>query len=55
MRRAALTIESDLVADPELLLAAASAAMQLLDQRLAETLAERAVAAGGGAGPRSRT
>ena len=50
VRRAALTIESDLKADPELLLTAASAAMQLLDQRLAETLAERAVAAGGGVG-----
>jgi DNA-binding NarL/FixJ family response regulator len=50
VRRAALTIESDLTPDPELLLAAASAAMQLLDQRLAETLAERAVAAGGGQG-----
>ena len=50
VRRAALTIESDLTPDPELLLAAASAAMQLLDQRLAETLAERAVAAGGGPG-----
>jgi DNA-binding NarL/FixJ family response regulator len=50
VRRAVLTIESDLTADPELLLTAASAAMQLLDQRLAETLAERAVAAGGGVG-----
>ncbi len=48
VRRAVLTIESDLTPDPELLLAAASAAMQLLDLRLAETLAERAVAAGGG-------
>lgn len=43
-----LTIESDLTPDPELLLAAAAAAMQLLDHRLAETLAERAVAVGGG-------
>jgi DNA-binding NarL/FixJ family response regulator len=50
VRHAALTIESDLVADPELLLTAASAAMQLLDQKLAGTFAERAVAAGGGAG-----
>ncbi len=50
VRRAVLTIESDLTADPALLLTAASAAMQLLDQRLAETLAERAVAAGGGVG-----
>jgi hypothetical protein len=48
IRRAALTIESDLAPDPELLLAAAAAAMQLLDHRLAETLAERAVAVGGG-------
>ncbi|MGV0745309.1 LuxR C-terminal-related transcriptional regulator [Mycolicibacterium sp. XJ870] len=48
VRRAVLAMESDLAPDPELLLAAASAAMQLLDQRLAATLAERAVAAGGG-------
>ena len=48
IRRAVLTIESDLTPDSELLLAAASAAMQLLDHRLAETLAERAVAVGGG-------
>ncbi len=48
VRRAALTIESDLTPDPEFLLAAAAAAMQLLDHRLAETLAERAFAAGGG-------
>ncbi len=48
VRRAALTIESDLTPDPAFLLAAAAAAMQLLDHRLAETLAERAVAAGGG-------
>jgi DNA-binding NarL/FixJ family response regulator len=48
VRRAALTLESDLAPDAELLLAAASAAMQLLDLQLAETLAERAVAAGGG-------
>ncbi|HVQ52882.1 MAG TPA: helix-turn-helix transcriptional regulator, partial [Mycobacterium sp.] len=50
VRRAALTSESDLTPDPELLLAAVAAAMQLLDQRLAETFAERAVAAGGGPG-----
>ncbi|WP_102144149.1 LuxR C-terminal-related transcriptional regulator [Mycobacterium hubeiense] len=50
VRRAVLTMESDLTPDSELLLAAASAAMQLLDHRLAETLAERAVAAGGGPG-----
>ena len=48
IRRAVLTIESDLTPDSELLLAAASAAMQLLDHRLGETLAERAVAVGGG-------
>jgi DNA-binding CsgD family transcriptional regulator len=48
IRRAVLTIESDLAPDPELLLSAAAAAMQLLDHRLAETLAERAVAVGGG-------
>ena len=48
IRRAVLTIESDLAPDPELLLSAAAAAMQLLDHRLGETLAERAVAVGGG-------
>ncbi|HET7668588.1 MAG TPA: LuxR C-terminal-related transcriptional regulator, partial [Mycobacterium sp.] len=48
IRRAVLTIDSDLPSDPELLLAAAAAAMNLLDHRLAETLAERAVATGGG-------
>lgn len=48
IRRAVLLIESDRTPDSELLLAAAAAAMQLLDHRLAETLAERAVAVGGG-------
>lgn len=48
VRRAMLTLESDLTVDPWLLLAAAGAAMQLLDLNLAETLAERAVADGGG-------
>jgi DNA-binding CsgD family transcriptional regulator len=48
LRRAALTMESDLTPDPELLLSAASSAMQLMDLVLAETFAERAVAAGGG-------
>jgi DNA-binding CsgD family transcriptional regulator len=48
IRRAVLTVESDLPPDPELLLAAAAAAMNLLDHRLAETLAQRAVATGGG-------
>jgi DNA-binding NarL/FixJ family response regulator len=50
VRRAVLTMESDLTPDSELLLGAASAAMQLLDHRLAESLAERAVVAGGGPG-----
>jgi DNA-binding NarL/FixJ family response regulator len=48
VRRAALTIESDVTPDAELLIAASEAAMQLLDLRLSEVLAERAVAAGGG-------
>ena len=48
VRRAVLTMESDLAPDPDLVLAAASAAMQLGDLRLAETLAARAVTAGGG-------
>jgi DNA-binding NarL/FixJ family response regulator len=48
IRRAVLTIESDLTPDSELLLSSAAAAMNLLDHRLAETLAERAVAVGGG-------
>lgn len=46
--RAVLTIESDTTPDPELLVAAASAAAKLYDARLAQSLAERAVAAGGG-------
>lgn len=48
VRRATLTIDSDLQPDPAFLLGAAAAAMQLLDHRLAEMLAEHAVAAGGG-------
>ena len=48
VRLAVLTMESDLAPDPDLLLAATSAAMQLGDLRLAEMLAIRAVAAGGG-------
>lgn len=48
VRRAMLAIDSDLPPDPELLLAAASAAAHLRDARLAQCLAERAVAAGGG-------
>ena len=52
VRRAVLTVESDRRPDPELLNAAIWAAMQLLDLRLAESLAERAVAAGSGLGAR---
>lgn len=48
LRRAALTLESDLTPDAELLAAAALAAMQLGDLRLAETLAKHAADAGGG-------
>lgn len=48
VRRAVLTVNSDLTPDTELLNAATRAAIQLLDLRLAETLAERAVAAGSG-------
>ena len=48
VRRAVLTVESDLTPDPGTLNAATWAAMQLLDLRLAETLAQRAVAAGSG-------
>jgi DNA-binding NarL/FixJ family response regulator len=52
VRQAVLTLESDLVLDPDLLLAATSSAMQLGDLRLAEMLAQRAVAAGGGLPPK---
>jgi DNA-binding NarL/FixJ family response regulator len=48
LRRAVLTMESDLSPEPELLLAAAAAAMQLMDLPLAETLAKYAVEANGG-------
>lgn len=48
VRQAVLTMESDLAPAPDLVLAATSAAMQLGDLKLAETLAGRAVAAGGG-------
>ncbi|HJT92889.1 MAG TPA: helix-turn-helix transcriptional regulator, partial [Mycobacterium sp.] len=48
VQRAALTMESDLTPDTAILFAAASAAMQLGDLRLAETFAERAVDAGAG-------
>jgi DNA-binding NarL/FixJ family response regulator len=49
VRRATITIDSDLPPDASLFVAASSAAMQLMDLRLAETLAERAVTVGGGA------
>ncbi|MCV7282917.1 helix-turn-helix domain-containing protein [Mycolicibacterium flavescens] len=48
VRRAVLTLESDSPPDSALLNAATWAAMQLLDLRLAETLAERAVSVGSG-------
>ncbi|KAA0114417.1 LuxR family transcriptional regulator [Mycolicibacterium sp. P9-22] len=48
VRRAVLTADSDLPADPTLFGAATWAAMQLLDLRLAETLAQRAEASGSG-------
>lgn len=50
VRRAILTVDSDLAPDPELLNSATLAAMQLLDLKLAEALAEHAVAAGCGIG-----
>jgi DNA-binding CsgD family transcriptional regulator len=48
VRRAALTLESDLPADPELLTRAAQGAVALADLVLAERLAAAAVRAGGG-------
>lgn len=48
VRRAVLAKDSDLAADPDVLLAATSAAMQLGDLRLAERLAQWAIGAGGG-------
>lgn len=48
VRRAVLTIDSDLPPDATLLLSAASAAAQLHDALLAQDLASRAVVAGGG-------
>lgn len=48
VRQAVLTLDSDLAPDAGVHLAAASAAMQLLDLPLAETLAAQAVTAGGG-------
>lgn len=52
MRRAVLTLESDLTPDPELLSAAAGFASNLVDLPLAERLARAAVDAGGGFEPR---
>ncbi|TLH68629.1 helix-turn-helix transcriptional regulator [Mycolicibacterium phocaicum] len=48
VRRAVLALGSDLAPDPAVLNAATSAAIQLTDMRLAESLGTRAVAAGGG-------
>jgi DNA-binding CsgD family transcriptional regulator len=48
VRRAVLTVESDLAPDRGLLQAAAWAAMQLLALQLADTLAQHAIAAGSG-------
>ncbi|AKS34545.1 helix-turn-helix transcriptional regulator [Mycolicibacterium goodii] len=48
VRRAALTLESDLPADPDLLTRAAQGAVALADLELAERLAAAAVRAGGG-------
>jgi DNA-binding CsgD family transcriptional regulator/tetratricopeptide (TPR) repeat protein len=48
LRRAVLTVESDLTLDPGLLVAAARVASQLADLDLAERLARAAVDAGGG-------
>lgn len=51
LRRAVLTLDSDLPADPELLTAGAHRAAGLLDMDLAERLARGAVTAGGGFEP----
>lgn len=48
LRRAVLTADSDLAADPGLLVAATFVAIQMLDLGLAETLAVQSVQAGGG-------
>jgi DNA-binding CsgD family transcriptional regulator len=48
LRRAVLTLDSDLPPDPELFLAAANQAIAVLDVRLAERLARAATQAGGG-------
>jgi DNA-binding CsgD family transcriptional regulator len=48
LRRAVLALDSDLGADPDLLVVAARSAMQLLDLALAKRLARAAVDAGGG-------
>jgi DNA-binding CsgD family transcriptional regulator len=52
LRRATLARDSDLLPDPELLTAAAQRAAELVDHRLAETLARAAIRAGGGFTPR---
>jgi DNA-binding CsgD family transcriptional regulator len=52
VRRATLTMASDVTPDTGVLVEGASAAMHLGDLRLAETLAERAVVAGGGLQPK---
>ena len=49
VRRAALSLESDLPPDPELLIRAAQGAVWLADLPLAEKLAQAAIHAGGGA------
>ncbi|GAA3431718.1 LuxR C-terminal-related transcriptional regulator [Kutzneria kofuensis] len=48
LRRAVLTLDSDLEPDPDLLTVASGAATEMLDLPLAERLATAAVAAGGG-------
>jgi DNA-binding CsgD family transcriptional regulator len=48
LRRATLTLDSDMNPDPQLMLTAAHTAIQLEHQPLAERLAHAAVAAGGG-------
>ncbi|SEB42013.1 LuxR C-terminal-related transcriptional regulator [Rhodococcus jostii] len=48
VRRAVLTLESDLPSDPPLFMAAAAGALSLFDADLAERLADAAVSTGGG-------
>ena len=52
VRRAALVIDSDTTPDPQLLIDAASAAIQLMDPVVAERLARHAVEHGGGTAAR---